>query len=237
MAKADGDAGKRKRWREARLAMLAAAAPPLLYAALWLLSRTLRVGIEGLDGVRERWSRGERVVMTFWHGRQLLVAIAFPHLPEARPCIMVSQHRDGEIATEMLRRWGVATVRGSTSRGAVSGLRGLLKAHRAGRDITMAPDGPRGPRCKVKPGIVHVAKSMSGELFPVGAAGSRVWRLRNWDRMIIPKPFSRLLLLVGEPVPVPRDAGAEDVATACLAVEKALNELSDEAERRVRAGR
>lgn len=235
MAKPDGDAGKRKRWREARLAVLAAVAPPLLYAVLWLLSRTLRVDVEGLEGVRERWSRGARVVMTFWHGRQLLVAIAFPEIPQARPCIMVSHHRDGEIATEMLRRWGVATVRGSTTRGAVSGLRALLKAHRDGHDITMAPDGPRGPRCVVKPGIVHVAKSMSGELFPVGAAGSRVWRLRNWDRMIIPKPFSRLLLLVGDPVPVPREASAEDVADACVAVERALNELSDEAERRMQA--
>jgi lysophospholipid acyltransferase (LPLAT)-like uncharacterized protein len=237
MATPDGDAHKRNRWREARLALLEALAPPLLYAVLWLLSRTLRLDVEGLGGVRERWSRGERVVMTFWHGRQLLVAIAFPRIPEARPCVMVSQHRDGEIATEMLRRWGVATVRGSTTRGAVSGLRGLLRAHRDGHDITMAPDGPRGPRCKVKPGIVHVAKAMSGELFPVGAAGSRVWRLRNWDRMIIPKPFSRLLVIVGNPVAVPRGAGAEDVADACLAVQVALNELSDEAERRVRATR
>ena len=208
-------------------------APKLLYWALRLLVRTVRIEIEGLDAVRERWRRGERVVLTFWHGRQVAVAMALPQI-EARPCILVSQHRDGEIATRMLGRWGVATVRGSTTRGAVSGLRGLLRAYRDGHDIALAPDGPRGPCCEAKAGVVHVSKFTGAALVPVGAAADRVWRLGSWDRMVVPKPFSRLLLLVGEPISVPSDIDGEGVEAARLATQAAINRLTDAAEARMR---
>ncbi len=233
MAKKGRAAGKSSRWRDLQLAALVAVGPPVAYAVLWLLVRTLRIEIEGLDAVRERWRRGERVVLTFWHGRQLAVAMAVPRV-EARPCILVSRHRDGEIATRLLRYWGVATVRGSTSSGAVAGLRGVIKAFRDGYDIAFAPDGPRGPSGDVKLGVLHVAKTSGAELVPVGAAGDRVWRLRSWDRMIIPKPFSRLLLLAGAPISTAPDVDAERIDELRQSLRGTLDNLTETAETRMR---
>ncbi len=235
MARPGKSSRNASRWREAQMTALTVVGPPLLYAVLWLLVRTLRVEIEGLDRVRERWRRGERVVLAFWHGRLLALATAASRI-EVRPCILVSQHRDGEIATRILRRWGVETVRGSTSRGAIAGLRGLLRAHRDGYDLALGPDGPRGPCCEAKAGVVQIASATGADLFPVGAAGDRVWRLRSWDRMIIPKPFSRLLLIVGEPLSVAPDADERAVEAARAQIQTTLNELTAAAERRMQAG-
>ncbi len=234
MAKRGGGAQSRSGWREARTAVLTAVAPALMYVAFSLLLSTLRIEVEGLDEIRERWRRGERVVLTFWHGRQLAMAMAVRTL-EARPCILVSRHRDGEIATRLLRYLGVATARGSTTRGAVTGFRGLLRAYSDGYDLAVVPDGPRGPCYQAKRGVAHLSKATGAIIVPASAAGNRVWRLRSWDRMIIPKPFSRVLVLAGEPVSIDPEADAEAIEEKRVYLEAVLNELTEAAEKRMQA--
>jgi hypothetical protein len=209
-----------------------AVAPPVLLAVLWVLVRTLRVEFEGIEPVEERWRRGERVLLTFWHGRLLGMAIG-ARITDARVCILVSRHRDGEIADRVLRHWGVETVRGSTTRGAVAGFRRLVLAHRRGFDLGVVPDGPRGPCCVAQSGVVYLAKATGAVIVPVSFAADRAWRLRSWDRMVIPKPFARVRIEVGEPTVVPRDADDAAVEALRERIEAVLNELTERAETRV----
>lgn len=215
--------------------MVPVVAPPVLYAFLWILAFTLRVEIVGLAGVEEYWRRGERVILTFWHGRVLGMAIA-ARITAARPCILVSHHRDGEMAARVLRLWGVEAVRGSTTRGAVAGFRRLLLAHRRGFDLAVVPDGPRGPSCKAQKGVAYLARATAAPVVPVSFAADRAWQLGSWDRMVVPKPFARVAIVAGEPFAVPADASEEQIEAARARVEGELNALALAAEARLRAG-
>jgi len=220
---------QRQWWRGPLLRLATVVAPPVILAVLWLLTRTLRVEIDGIAPVEERWRRGERVILTFWHGRLLGMAIA-ARITGARVCILVSRHRDGEIAARVLRHWGVETVRGSTTRGAVAGFRRLVLAHRGGFDVGVVPDGPRGPRHVAQPGVVFLAKATGAAVVPVSYAADRVWRLNSWDRMVIPKPFARVLINAGEPLTLQRDADDATVEALRARIEAVLNELTERAE-------
>ncbi len=229
--KGESRAGARP-WRDRFLAALAVVAPPVLFVVLSVLARTLRIEIEGLDLVDERWRRGERVILAFWHGRLIAMAIAVRRTA-ARVCILVSRHRDGEIATQVMRRWGVETVRGSATRGGAIGFRGLVRAYERGLDLAVVPDGPRGPRCVAKPGVAYLARTTGAVVIPVGAAASRAWQLGSWDRMIVPKPFARLLLIAGSPLSLAPDADDAAIEAHRLAVAAAIDELTAAAESRV----
>ncbi len=231
-----GSARKRRSpLRDAFKSIAERVGPALVFAALWLLDRTLRVEFEGIEPLQERWRRGERVILAFWHGRQIAMAFAVSAL-RIPVCIIVSQHRDGEIATRVLRRWGVDTARGSATRGGASAFLQLVRAHRAGKNLALAPDGPRGPVRTVKPGAVHLARSTGAVLVPVSFSADRLWRLDNWDRTAIPKPFARLLVVVGEPLEVARRADDAEVETARATLEARLNEVDRRADQRFAGG-
>jgi lysophospholipid acyltransferase (LPLAT)-like uncharacterized protein len=209
------------------LARLADLAPWLLRPLLFLLRRSLRVEYAGDAELRARWERGERALLACWHNRLLIL----PVLGEERPmCIMVSQHRDGEMATRLLGAWGVTTVRGSATRGAVGGFLRLVDAFRRGNNMVVLPDGPRGPRYVAKPGVIHLAKAVEAPIYPVAYATSGAWRLKSWDRLIIPKPFGRIRIAVGEAVAVPPDASSDQLAALRADLETRLNQLTQSVE-------
>ena len=113
---------------------------------------------------------------------------------------------------------------GSTTRGGVAALKAMIREIRSGRDVAFTPDGPRGPRFRVQPGIVQAAASTGVPILPVGYAVSRVKRLRSWDRFTIPKPFGRAIVLRGEPIEVPPDLGREEIERYAGIVERAMHE-------------
>jgi lysophospholipid acyltransferase (LPLAT)-like uncharacterized protein len=207
--------------------MITAAAPPVVSAALCLLSKTLRLRTVGAEDLFARWARGERVIVAFWHNRVLMMPLVNPGQPI---CVMVSAHRDGEIAVRALRRWKVRSVRGSATRGGARGLLQLIRAHRDGFNLAVVPDGPKGPRYSAKPGVIHLARLTGAAVFPVSYAASRGARLRSWDRLIVPLPFARVVVVVGEPVNVPRDAGPEQIELLRKTLENRLNDLNHRAE-------
>jgi lysophospholipid acyltransferase (LPLAT)-like uncharacterized protein len=129
----------------------------------------------------------------------------------------------------------VATVRGSASRGAVGGFLRLVDAYRRGHDLAVLPDGPRGPRYVAKPGVVHLAKAVGSPIFPVAYAASRAARLRSWDRLIIPLPFARVLVQIGEPLEVPSHANAEQLDRCRAELEHRLIALTQAVESQVAA--
>jgi hypothetical protein len=143
------------------------------------------------------------VIWVFWHGTQMAL-LARPRRPTA---VLVSLSKDGQLQAGVMRRHGMIVVRGSSSRRAAGGLRGLLRELARGRDIAFAVDGPRGPRHSVKPGALVCAQRSGAKLVPLGVHASSAITLRAWDRFLIPLPFSRVDIVIGKPV-------ADDVAAA-----------------------
>lgn len=218
---------EKKGWWRPYRHFLARLAPPVLRFALRLLRWTLRVDTVGGEVLQSRWARGERAIVSFWHNRLLMLPLVAAGQPI---CIMVSHHRDGEIATNLLGAWGVTTVRGSASRGAVAGFLRLVAAYREGHNVAVLPDGPRGPRYVAKPGVVRLAKAVGSPIFPISYAADRVARLRSWDGLMIPLPFARVRIAIGEAIEVPPQASPEQLEACRAELERRLQALSESVE-------
>jgi lysophospholipid acyltransferase (LPLAT)-like uncharacterized protein len=210
--------------------MLIALASRLIAVALRLLYATVRVEYVNSDALFARFRRGEPTIVAFWHNRVLMMPKAYSG---RGICIMNSLSRDGEIATRVLARFGIDSVRGSASRGGAAGFMQLVNAFRRGSDLAVVPDGPRGPRYVAKPGVVHLARLTGAPLFPVSYAATRCHRLGSWDRLIIPLPFSRVTVVIGEPLTVERRADDAELERQRVELESRLNAATAEAERRV----
>ncbi len=178
----------------------------LALSALWLLGKTTRKRYVDTEELLACWQRGEQVILTFWHGRILLMLFPYRTYRSQKACVMNSVHRDGEIITRVLKRFGISAVRGSSTRGWMGGLKGMLEAYRQGYDLLVVPDGPRGPRYHAKPGVLQLARATGAPIFP--AAYGAAWKttVRSWDQLLIPFPLSRVTYVIGRPIRVPADA-------------------------------
>ncbi|HEY2066156.1 MAG TPA: lysophospholipid acyltransferase family protein [Gemmatimonadaceae bacterium] len=168
-----------------------------------LLARTWRmepIGKEPLDRAR---AEGRRVLFALWHGE--LLPLLWQHRGE-RVAIVISEHRDGEIIARIAESLGYGTVRGSSSRGASRALIGLMRAIDAGMDAAITPDGPRGPARVFAPGAAVAAQRTGALIVPIRAEASRAWRLKSWDRFLIPKPFARVRVRYGPLTAVEADS-------------------------------
>jgi hypothetical protein len=219
---------RRRAWLE-RLVPLAAW---LVAGVLLLLKLTTRRRFVREEALFARWARAEPVILAFWH--EQLVMMPFPYGGK-RVYIMVSRHRDGELITRALRPLRISTVRGSSTRGWVGALKGMLRASRDGADLAFAPDGPRGPRYVAKSGVIQVARATRAPIVPIAAAARWCRRIRSWDRLIIPFPWSRIVYVVGEPLRVPEDAGPAETEQARAALERQLVRLTAHAATAVEA--
>jgi lysophospholipid acyltransferase (LPLAT)-like uncharacterized protein len=146
-------------------------------------------------------------------------------------CIMNSIHRDGEIITRVIKRFGISTVRGSSTRGWMGGLKGMLEAYRHGYDLFVVPDGPRGPRYQAKPGVLQLARATGAPIFPVTC--SAAWKLTvpSWDQLMIPLPFSRVRYIAGPQIFVPPDASPAHMEEKRQELENSLIHITNEADR------
>lgn len=207
--------------RELRFRLLSWLAASLIR----LLGHTLRIRAEREESFLENRRRGQPVIFVFWHSR--ILPLTYIHRNQGI-VVLVSEHRDGEYIARIIERMGFGTSRGSSTRGGVKGLKGLVRAARAGHDLAFTPDGPRGPPRKLKPGTLVAARLTGAPIVPIAVGGPRVWRLGSWDSHVVPKPFSRIRVCYGEPIVVPRDASEEDVARIGADLEALLCTLSDE---------
>jgi lysophospholipid acyltransferase (LPLAT)-like uncharacterized protein len=199
----------------------------LLAAVLRVLYLTLRVRWSDAAGVLERHGRGERFVFASWHDGIVLLPLVMVRVPSRiRPRVLLSWHRDAELAAQAARRFGVRATRGSSTRGGIGAMRGLLAAHRAGDDLVVVPDGPRGPRREVKPGLVLIGRGTGAAIVPVALAATPRRRLRSWDRLQVPLPFAQVAIRFGMPVEVGDGGDA-----ARVRVQAAMDAAVVEAER------
>jgi lysophospholipid acyltransferase (LPLAT)-like uncharacterized protein len=142
--------------------------------------------------------------------------------------MLISRHGDGRLIAFAIKLLGIHSVAGSSSRGGSRALLELIRLIQAGADVGVTPDGPRGPRYEVKDGVVALAQKTGAFVYPVSYSTERKWQLRSWDGMIIPKPFSRGVLIIGEPIVV----GPElDIKEARVRVQEALHEITERADR------
>jgi len=201
--------------------------PRLISGGLRLLQWTVRIEFLHGDELLGRWDAGEQSIMAFWHNRLVMMPIPYRG---GKLCIMNSQSRDGEIATRALARWGIHSVRGSASRGGARGFLQLVRAYRDGYDLAVVPDGPRGPRYVAKVGVIHLARLTGAPIYPVSYAATRRRQLRNWDRLVLPLPFSRVVYAVGEPLQVPRETTDAEAEALRVELERRLTAITREAE-------
>lgn len=205
--------------RRVRVAVISAIGGLLLR----LLGLTWRVRREGATAFDRMLASGEPFIIVFWHGEILPVAWAHRHRGIAP---LISRHADGEIIARIVEGLGYRTVRGSSTRG---GVRALLEtAQRVSEGITVGftPDGPRGPRHVFAPGALIVAQRTGRPIVALGATASRAWRLRSWDRHLIPKPFATVTVRYSEPQYV-NAADAREAALQSGAFETLLSSLAD----------
>jgi lysophospholipid acyltransferase (LPLAT)-like uncharacterized protein len=204
------------------------ALPPAAIAAagacaVRALGLTLRLTVIGLDTLRPAWRERRPLIYALWHGRLLMVPWVSAKLTGVRGTrairVLASRSRDGELMTRFVRRFGLDAVRGSSSRGGAPAVRALAAALRAGDDVVLAPDGPRGPRQRVQPGLAALAAITGAPVVPLAFAARPARRLSTWDAFLIPAPFARCALVIGDSVSVRRD---EDRAAAVERLERAL---------------
>jgi len=164
-----------------------------------------------------------------WHGDELLLLGAEAGSGMA---ILSSLSRDGRRMAWLARVFGYRVARGSSSRGGAAGLKGLIDIARAGGDACLAVDGPRGPRCVVKPGILKLAQASGAPIYPGGASATRKLVFsKAWNRCYLPLPFSRCYIVVGPPVVVPPGCTDEEAELLRVELEQRMLVLSKEAER------
>lgn len=204
----------------------AAAIASIGHPVIAALCRTIRWTAEGTRHYEAIQASGRQPVMAFWHGRILHATWFFRRRGIV---VMISENFDGEWIGRLIEKFGYRTARGSTSRG---GSRALVRMRRLaveGAPTGFAVDGPRGPARSVQPGAVWLASLTGYPVLPFHSEADRYWTARSWDGTQVPKPFARAAMVVGEPIEVPRNAGAELLEDKRLELERSLHELADRA--------
>ncbi|MBY0333284.1 MAG: lysophospholipid acyltransferase family protein [Acetobacteraceae bacterium] len=201
---------------------------------LALVARTTRWTLIGAEHVAaaigEDRPRRPGIIMAFWHERLAIMPLCWqlarrtlPPLRDARAHVLVSQHRDGRLIGDVARRFDLSMVYGSTRRGGGQGLLALARLIRDGAHVVITPDGPRGPRRQAAPGVAHLAALSGRPVLAVGAAIAPSRILGSWDRMRLPLPFGRGVLVAAPPIPVPRDAGESMLPAIAAAMSDACD--------------
>jgi lysophospholipid acyltransferase (LPLAT)-like uncharacterized protein len=162
---------------------------------------------------------GRGYLIALWHGRMVL---GLPHHRARDWYVLLSGSQDGDILHDFLERFGYRVIRGSTSQGGVGAVRQMLTLLRKGAVVIITPDGPRGPRHFMNPGLVWVARATGYPIVPIGFACDRAWYASSWDRFTLPRPWSRVVMSYGEPICVSRSANEAELVAAGERVREAL---------------
>ena len=199
------------------------------YLAVRLIGPTLRFSVSCEPGSPTSLEQ-RPFVYSFWHQCTFVATYLWRDLNIR---VMSSTSFDGEFTARMIRRFGFVPVRGSSSRGAVRGLLGMRKEIEAGCTVAFTIDGPRGPRFITKPGPVLLARASGVPMAVFHIALEDPWILNTWDRLMIPKPFSRALMRVGTLMPVPADIGSDQLDQYNQLLQSALDRVKQFAEANV----
>lgn len=218
-----------KQWRrqvEARLL------PPLIWALIQLIWKTCRIELVlGKEHLSSLLDKDAAFIPCYWHQQQIFCIRCLLDLAAADERLklgyLISPSADGDMATQMFGDQGVHIIRGSATRGGAQALREIyLRIKNEGISPIVTPDGPTGPIYQCKPGVAMLAQLSKAPLVPMAYAASSAWHLRSWDKFTLPRPFSRIVIAIGEPVSVTRELAVDNFEPACEQMNTALNGLS-----------
>lgn len=200
-------------WRRTSYAIVA----PIAVFIIRLLWRTYRHSVTGEESVMPLVSQGEPLILTFWHEHIFAMSPYLFRLGRqgARITFLVSPSVDGDLVARILDKLGGRSVRGSATRSGVKAMKGLYRAivRERGSPVVL-PDGPQGPRHHCKPGSLLLAQMSGARILPMSCTASRAWRLRTWDRLVVPLPFAEVEVGLGESYTLPAGMSSEDLEEA-----------------------
>jgi lysophospholipid acyltransferase (LPLAT)-like uncharacterized protein len=196
------------------------------FVAICLIAPTLRYTISREEGGPES-DFVRPVIWLFWH--ECIITAAW-HWRHREIAVMTSRSFDGEYIARIVEKFGYQAVRGSSTRGGVAALLGMRRQLDRGRSVAFTIDGPQGPRHVAKPGAVLLARISALPLCVFHLSAHHAWVLPTWDRLVVPKPFSRVLLRFSRRIDVPADGGSAELERLQVEVQAALERARDFAE-------
>ena len=193
---------------------------------LW--ARTLRLQVEDPNGV-VTLVRDRPVIFAIWHNRLLMLPRVFdPCFPTRQSYGLISASRDGDLIATFIERSGYGTIRGSSSRKGVIALRQLVDTLAADGNVLVTPDGPRGPVYQASQGVVFLAQKSSAPVVPIHMEYSSCWRLKSWDRFVVPRPFAKLRAIFGAPIHIAPTENTEQFEAERLRLQNAMMSLVEQ---------
>jgi len=205
----------------------------VLTLGMRLLFRTLKLEIQEQKPETDPYSLSTQDCFFYsvWHDSMLIPTFGGKH---QRSAALTSQHTDGSLVAEVLRLVGMETIRGSTNRISPTAIRKLLKTVEH-KHLVITPDGPRGPRREMSPGIIYLASRTGRAIVPTAFSCTRSWKIKgSWTELTIPKPFAKVFLLVGEPIEVPPSIKGEQIEGFRVQTQEAMDRLNATAENLIR---
>jgi lysophospholipid acyltransferase (LPLAT)-like uncharacterized protein len=181
--------------------------PILIYLICGILGKTWRFNVVSPASVNIFDPKAAPKIYCFWHSTLLVISYLFGNTGKAA---IVSRSKDGRIAAEVAKRWGHEAIFGSSARGGADAMRQSVRSIKAGRSLGITPDGPKGPVNVAKPGAAQIAIVSKAPLVTIKAETERAWRLKSWDRFMIPKPFAKINITLSEPIYPPSCIKAAD---------------------------
>ncbi len=196
-----------------------------------LLFRTLRLEVIDKSGFLTTPSK-EPLLITFWHNRIPAIAVTFlrhyPHLSRRGVVVLTSPSKDGDILAGVMANLGMGAVRGSSSRRGSTALRELTEKLEKGYDLAITPDGPRGPKYSLGPGVVFLAQKTGFPILPLHACYHRAWHLKTWDSFAIPWPFSKITVIADNYISI--DPSLTDLEPERIKLEQLLKTNAESAD-------
>lgn len=196
----------------------------VIFLKIWY--KTLRVKRTDSMGVTTGKEAGNYAV-AMWHNRIFCMLPLFHAKFRTNTVTVSSRSKDGQVMTDCVKHFGLETIRGSSNKegrdkGGAAALIHAIRALKSGKNICFTVDGPQGPKYKVKPGIFKASQKSGAAILPISANMNSYWEIKSWDRLQIPKPFSKVEVIIGDPITIEKNCTAEELDEHREKLEEAL---------------
>ena len=198
----------------------------LLGAVIWVTQITSRVEVRGLEPMKKTLKDGPALVL-FWHSRLMMMPYLWGHkIRIHRAKAITSPHRDGQIIAQILACFDIPSIPGSSNQGGTEAFRNALRNLKKNISVAITPDGPRGPYMRINSNVFHIARLAQAPVFLIAISADHVKILNTWDRFLLIKPFSRVLMEISPPIHVPKSMSEQDVEQIRKNAEELLNTMT-----------
>ncbi len=204
------------------------AAGVVFYLAIKAIGITLQIEVEGWENLEAASQNQKLPIYTTWHNRVLVSTFFWRH---RRIVVMTSQSFDGEYIARFIQRFGFGAARGSSTRGGTGAFVQMMREMRAGHPAGFMIDGPKGPRYVAKMGAVLLAKKTGNPVLPISLTARKLWEVKSWDRLQVPKPFTSVRVYIAPPIFVPAEVDDEGLQAKRNELQLSLDEMNQRGEK------